>query len=258
MSARRAAVTLSVMLGFFSLSACAVEVADTTRKPRRESVAPGTQGPGSDTAPPDDATGPATNDALSANEAPPAETPADDGPAPAKKVLELSWAGQETYYWCGPGSTRMALSTRMQAPPTQTELANFMGTTTSGTDHVGLVVKALNKFIDGAGYKTREISDPPTDAQRALLKQDIVARIGKGYPIVANVVSGWRPPTYPDGTIYHYVSVLGYDENGAKVMIADPAAEGKGGGPKWEGVPRTYWISLDELATWVGGKGYTG
>ena len=31
-----------------------------------------------------------------------------------------------------------------------------------------------------------------------------------------------------------------------------------GGGASWNAVPRTYWISLTDLGTWIGGKGYTG
>src|SRR5687768_15137522 len=39
----------------------------------------------------------------------PTEQPATPPAAPTKKVLDVKWYGQETYYWCGPGSTRMAL-----------------------------------------------------------------------------------------------------------------------------------------------------
>ena len=50
----------------------------------------------------------------------------------------------------------------------------------------------------------------------------------------------------------------GFDQSGAKVLIADPAAQGHGGGASWNNVPQTYWISLQDLGTWIGGKGYTG
>jgi hypothetical protein len=258
MSVRRVAASFAFVLSFAALAACAVEEAPPGRQPRlRDGVSEGTQGPG--TKPSDDE--PASSDGTTAPVTPTdpttPTTPETEQTA-AKKVLDVTWFGQETYYWCAPGSARMALGTRMENPPSQTDLANFMGTTTNGTDHIGLVAKALNKYIEGAGYKTREISDPPTAEQRELLKTDILARVGKGFPMVANVVSGWRPAGYPGGTIYHYVAVLGYDESGAKVLIADPAAEGKGGGASWNSVPRTYWITLDDLGTWIGGKGYTG
>jgi hypothetical protein len=180
----------------------------------------------------------------------------DAEPAP-KKVLELAWKGQETGYWCGPGSTRMAIDTRLDTLPSQTELANYMGTTTAGTARAE-VVKALNKWLNPAEpYVSIPVDMVPTDAQRELLKTKIVARISAGWPVVANVLSGWRPPGYPTGTIGHFVAVVGYDESGEKVMIADPAGAGAAG-PRWKNVPKTYWISMHDLGTWVGGRGYTG
>ena len=187
----------------------------------------------------------------------PASAPAPAPEAQTKQVLDVKWYGQETGYWCGPGSTRMALGTRLAEPPSQTELARTMGTTTNGTDHIGLPAAALNKYLGVDTYRSRTMADPPTREERAQLKRDLLARIGGGFPIVANVVSGWRPPGYPGGTIYHYVAVVGFDEGGEKVLVADPAAEGKGGA-RWEAVPRTYWVSLEDLGTWIGGKGYTG
>lgn len=186
-----------------------------------------------------------------------AGAPKSDAP-PTKRVLDFTWKGQETSYWCGPGSTRMALSTRMNSPPSQTQLATYMGTTENGTDHVGLVAGALNHWLATSWFTSKSISDPPGPGQEALLKKDIVSHIGKeGYPLVANVVSGWRPPGYPGGTIYHYVAIVGYDASGDEVMIADPAAAGAAG-PGWNSVPKTYWVSLHDLAVWIGGKGYAG
>src|SRR5690242_19032231 len=53
---------------------------------------------------------------------------ADQGPdtayAPTTwKVLDHDYQAQQTGYWCGPASTRIALSTR-GAPPSQQTLAN--------------------------------------------------------------------------------------------------------------------------------------
>lgn len=176
--------------------------------------------------------------------------------APTRKVLNVSWQGQQRYYWCGPASARMALSTRTANLPSQTTLASALGTTVNGTDHVGLIRNALNRYLGTTWFETKVMYDPPTQAQRDLLKRDVLLNIGKGYPIVANVISGWRPPGYPGGTIYHYVTVVGYDQGGERVLIADPAGA-CAGGSGWCGVPRTYWISLWNLGTWIGGKGYT-
>jgi peptidase C39-like protein len=176
-------------------------------------------------------------------------------PPPVKRVLEVSWQGQATYYWCGPASTRMALSTRI-APPSQQTLASYLGTTTDGTDDISLVRDALNHYLGTTWFEAKYLPDPPSQAERDRLKYDIVYNIDHGYPLVANVVSGWRPPGYPGGTIYHYVAIVGYDASGDKVLIADPAGNGAGG-TSWSNVPATYWISTYDLGTWIGGKGYT-
>ncbi|MBN9163471.1 MAG: C39 family peptidase [Myxococcales bacterium] len=252
----RLANKLLAAVGLAFLIACGAADATDLHAPDEGAQGPGTAIPEAERAPAPVDAEPATG-AESAPPPPPAPTPAPAAPL-VKKVLDVTWYGQETYYWCGPGSTRMALGTRLQSPPSQTDLARFMGTTVNGTDHIGLVAKALNAHFGGGGYTSRPMHDPPTKAQRDLLKSDLLARIGSGYPIVANVISGWRPPGYPSGTIYHYVAVVGFDDGGDKVLIADPAAEGKGGGASWNNVSRTYWISLQDLGTWIGGKGYTG
>lgn len=170
------------------------------------------------------------------------------------KSLAITWQGQQTGYWCGPGSTRIALTARTSNPPSQTTLASYMGTTTNGTNHIGLVAGALNHYLGTNVYVTRNISDPPGPGQQQALQNTIVGSISNGYAMVGNVVSGWRPPGYPGGTIYHYVAIVGFDQGGARVQIADPA----GGCAVWCSVPRTYWVSISDLAVWIGGKGYAG
>jgi hypothetical protein len=150
----------------------------------------------------------------------------------------------------------MALSTKLSNPPTETTLAQYLGTTTDGTDDISLVVGALNHYLNVSNYVARYVSDPPTQAQTDQLKKDLVNVVGvHGYPMVVNIVAGWRPSFYPQsGTIYHYLAVAGYDLDGAKVLIADSAAQGTG---DWANVPEEYWISTDDLAVWIAPKGYT-
>jgi hypothetical protein len=177
--------------------------------------------------------------------------------APAKAVLNFNWYGQETGYWCGPGSTRMALSTHMTTPPSQTDLANFMGTTKEGTVRAD-EIRALNNWLaPPTPYASIAMDTVPTQDQRDLLKATVVSRIASGWPVVVNVLSGWRPPGYPSGTIGHFVAVMGYDNQGDKVLIADPAADGAASA-RWVDVPKTYWIAMHDLGTWVGGRGYSG
>ncbi len=186
-------------------------------------------------------------------------------PLPTKKTLNFTWQGEELYYYCGPSSARMALSTRMTNLPSQQELGSYMGTTSNGTDDIGLVRGALDHYLNITAYLETDLpDDPPTAAQQAALKKALVASIDAGYGLVANVVSGWRPPGYPpNGTIYHYVALVGYDQGGDKVLIADPAATGCGdglcGNPSsgFYNVPKSYWINTSDLGVWITPKGYT-
>jgi Peptidase_C39 like family len=175
--------------------------------------------------------------------------------AGAAKTLPFTWYGQERYYYCGPGATRMVLSARMSSPPSQSTLGAYMGTDTNGTDDISNVVGALNHYLNTGWYERKPVDDPPTAAQRDLLKQDLLYDIDRGWAIVANVVSGWRPPGYPSGTIYHYVAVVGYADGGDSAVIADPAGAGAGGSG-WINVPKTYTISTWDLGTWIGLKAY--
>jgi len=66
----------------------------------------------------------------------------------------------------------------------------------------------------------------------------------------ANIVApaGNHPPGYPNYTIYHYFTVIGYDSSDTTVLIADPA----GFAPT-----ATYWLTFDQLATLIPPKGYS-
>ncbi|MGP8296753.1 C39 family peptidase [Streptomyces inhibens] len=175
--------------------------------------------------------------------------------APARTAdahtLQVDYQVQETGYWCGPASTRIALSARI-APPSQADLAAQLGTTEDGTGHIGQVTGVLNANLGTGWYETKEMpDDPPTQAQRDLLWNDIVTDIDHNYPVVANIVAapGNQPPGYPsDQTIYHYFTVIGYDDANRTVLIADPASFSGN---------QIYWLSFDQLATLIPPKGYT-
>ncbi|NBE55769.1 C39 family peptidase [Streptomyces boluensis] len=166
------------------------------------------------------------------------------------RTLEIDYQVQETGWWCGPAATRIALSART-APPSQATLAAELGTTEGGTDHISQVTGVLNSRIGTGWYETKEMpNDPPTPEQRDLLWRDIVLDIDSNYPIVANIVAppGNQPPGYPPGeTIYHYFTVIGYDDAQRTVLIADPASFGGN---------QIYWLSFDQLATLIPPKGY--
>ena len=165
------------------------------------------------------------------------------------KTLNVDFQYQQTGYWCGPAATRIALSARI-SPPSQQQLANELPTTTNGTDWIGQVTRVLNNHLGTGWYETKEMpNDPPTQSQRDLLWRDIVLDINNNYPIVANIVApaNNHPPGYPNYTIWHYFTVIGYDTSDSTVLIADPAGFG----------PATYWLTFNQLATLIPPKGYS-
>jgi hypothetical protein len=165
------------------------------------------------------------------------------------RTLSIQFQYQQTGYWCGPAATRIALSARI-SPPTQQQLATQLGTTTNGTDWIGQVTRVLNNRLNTGYYETKEMpNDPPTQAQRNLLWYDIQYDIDRNYAIVANIVApaNNHPPGYPNYTIYHYFTVIGYDTSDSTVLIADPAGFG----------PATYWLTFNQLATLIPPKGYS-
>jgi LGFP repeat/Peptidase_C39 like family len=166
------------------------------------------------------------------------------------RVLAVHYEAQKTGYWCGPTATEIALSARI-SPPGQAALANQLGTTTNGTDWIGQVTGVLNNNLGAGWYVTREMpNDPPTQAQRDLLWHDLVRSIDDGFAFVANIVAppSNHPPGYPNTTIYHYFSVIGYNPGTREAYIADPADFGG---------HTEYWLSFDQLATLIPPKGYT-
>lgn len=165
-------------------------------------------------------------------------------------TLEVDYQVQETGYWCGPAATRIALSARI-GPPSQANLAGQLGTHEGGTDHISQVTNVLNANLGTGWYETKEMpNDPPTQAQKDLLWRDIVLDIDNNYPLVTNIVAppGNQPPGYPPNqTIYHYFTVIGYDDANRTVLIADPASFGGN---------QIYWLSFDQLSTLIPPKGY--
>lgn len=163
-------------------------------------------------------------------------------------TLNIDYQVQETGYWCGPAATRIALSAR-GVYRSQSQLAAELGTHTGGTDWIGQITNVMSRYV--GWYETKEMpNDPPTQAQRDLLWRDIVLNINNNYPIVANIVApaNNHPPGYPNYTIYHYFTVIGYNDSNMTVLIADPANFGGN---------KIYWLTFNQLATLIPPKGYS-
>jgi hypothetical protein len=180
--------------------------------------------------------------------------PIEEIPLVGEKVLNYdhSIVPQETGYWCGPASAQVALSCRGIWESEQT-LANEMGTDEGGTDYVALIERSLDPRLPEANYTSVDAPhDPPTEDERARLWDGIVRSINSGYAIVMNWVAppsnypvgikGSQSPSYGGGTVFHYVTCVGYDDNPAQraVYIADSGFQ-----------PFGYWMSFDQCATLI-------
>ncbi|ASZ75442.1 endolysin [Mycobacterium phage Kimona] len=164
---------------------------------------------------------------------------------------------QETGWDCGPAAAQSVLSGRGQYV-SESDLIREIGTTTRGTDYVGLIERALDRRVPEARYTSVYIeNDPPTQTQKDRLWEHIVRSIDNGWGVIMNWVAppsnkprgvkGSPNPRYSGGTTYHYVACMGYDDTpGARALwIADSGF--------W---PYNYWISFDQAATLIPPKGY--
>ena len=171
--------------------------------------------------------------------------------ASASKVLGYQFQWQENGYYCGPAATRIAL-TALGKYYSQNYLAGRLGTTTNGTNSAADTTRVMNELGGYPQfYATKWIpGNMATQQEINRLQWDVNYDINHGFPIVANVVGSamdtdgdWH--TYNGG---HYLTVVGYSDDGWTVKIADPAdANGYG----W------YWMTTTRLAHWIAARGYS-
>ncbi|MEV0806045.1 C39 family peptidase [Micromonospora sp. NPDC050200] len=167
---------------------------------------------------------------------------------PSTKVLNYDYQAQTTYYNCGPAAVRNALSAA-GIERTQYELEAPLGTTEMGTNSALDTTRGLNQFVKGNPYRTRMFAGTPSSAQIDQLQADVIAAINDRRGVVANIAGtatdtdgGWH--SFPGG---HYIAVVGYQNGGRTVRIADSANPN---------LP-SYWMSTIDLANWIATRGYS-
>lgn len=168
----------------------------------------------------------------------------------AERELNVRYEAQPNFYYCGPAATRNALS--VQGKDINVDaMAKEMGTTENGTNSINDITPVLNKETGkGDVYHSVEIKNNKADkAQTDTLRADIVHTIDNGRAVVANIAG---TTTDTDGNTHsfeggHYISVVGYQNGGNTVTIADSAN------------PNTasYHVSVDNLANWIATRGYS-
>jgi hypothetical protein len=195
------------------------------------------------------AAGTAKQAAPSASASPtPAATPAAP-PPPVQAQVSYQFQLQTTYYYCGPAATRIAATAR-GLQPSQDDVANALGTTVNGTNSAFDVARVLNGMTGTSFYHATSIpGQAATPAQMDQLQAEIVHAVSNGYVVVVNIIgTAWdanaQSHSYDGG---HYLTVVGYSDQGRMALIADPADMNGDG---------TYWMTTINLANWSATRGY--
>lgn len=174
-----------------------------------------------------------------------------------KLGYDASKLPQETGYWCGPASSQTVLQS-IGIWVEEAQLAQEFGTTTNGTNHVGLIADGLNLHAHHAEWKAVFTeNDPMTPQQKDTFWKHLKASVDAGFGVVMNwvappgnhpqAVRGSGPNPGYSGTIYHYVAAMGYaeDATGRYVWVADSGFR-----------PFEYWVTFDQCCTLIPPKGY--
>ncbi|WP_262286217.1 C39 family peptidase [Micromonospora sp. MA102] len=165
-----------------------------------------------------------------------------------ERELDVRYEAQPNFYYCGPAAARNAISVLGKNIDVDA-MAKEMGTTENGTNSINDITPVLNKET-GKHYRSVEIRDGKADdKQTDTLRADIVRTVDDGRAVVANIAG---TTTDTDGNTHsfeggHYISVVGYHDNGKTVTIADSADPNMA----------SYRISVDNLADWIATRGYS-
>lgn len=175
-----------------------------------------------------------------------------------KLPVNMAIVPQETGWNCGPASAQIILQSR-GINVSEAELAREIGTHRGGTDRKEWISdRSLNLRVPQAQYQAVWLSqDPPTRAQRDLFWDHLRRSINAGWGLVANWVAppnnyprptrGSGRPNYGGGTVFHYVTYMGYAEDaaGQDVWVVDPGFR-----------PFEFFVSRDQAETLMPPKGY--
>ncbi len=121
------------------------------------------------------------------------------------------WKKQETHYWCGPATAQMMIKYLAgRYDVTQTQLANRMNTTKSGTSY-GATYRELNEVLAESGLA-------PFQFRATFDRSLIVRNIGRS-EAVTMIFNLRFIPYSGSSTVNHYSAIRGYTAEG--FLIAD-------------------------------------
>jgi len=192
--------------------------------------------------------GPVTAASAASDAKPATQTQTDRKPS-GERQLGVRYEAQPNFYYYGPAATRNALSVQGKDISVDA-MAKEMGTTEAGTNSINDITPVLNKETGKTdAYRSVEISSPAADAKQTdKLRADVVKTVDDGRAVVANIAG---TTTDTDGTTHsfeggHYISVVGYRDNGNVVKIADSADPNQA----------SYEVTVEHLADWIATRGY--
>ena len=187
----------------------------------------------------------------------------DDEDLPShKSIKSITQKAQSRSYWCGPAT----LATLVQADGvkiSQTRAAKRLNTTSNGTNWYNgsgnyPMEKALEHYTDDFEYTPQNLPYSPSKSDKETYKKRLVTDVAVNKQGIAGnaveVTNGPHLNGHPNRTIYHWVAVRGYDDEGETTRYADPVS---GSGISWPGpVDRYNEIDSDKIVTIFGARGY--
>ena len=199
---------------------------------------------------------PSGNRRALASEDPPADLPSH------RSIKAIKQKAQVRGYWCGPAT----LATLVQASDvdiSEATAAKRLKTTRDGTGWYSgsgnyPMEKALEHYSKDFEYTPANLPFTPSKADKKTFKKRLVTDVAVHQQGIAGnaveVTNGPHLNGHPNRTIYHWVAVRGYDDDGETTRYADPVA---GSSISWAGpVERYNEIDTDKIVTIFGARGY--
>ena len=190
-----------------------------------------------------------------------------DAPVPAplpghRSIKAVKQKAQSRSYWCGPATLQM-LAMASGTTISQSTAASRLKTTRNGTNwYAGSgsypMERALERYSGGFDYTPQNLAYTPSkkDVQtfRDRLRADVAVQQRGIAGNAVEVRNGPHLNGHPNRTIYHWVAVRGYDDDGATTRYADSVA---GSGISWAApVPRYNEIDTAKIVMIFGARGY--
>lgn len=179
-----------------------------------------------------------------------------------RSIKAIKQKAQDRTYWCGP-ATLATLVQASDAHISETTAAKRLKTTRDGTNWYSgsgnyPMEQALERYSKDFDYTPANLAYTPSKADKKKFKERLVTDVAvHGQGIAGNAVEVTNGPHlngHPNRTIYHWVAVRGYDDDGETTRYADPVA---GSSISWSGpVDRYNEIDSDKIVTIFGARGY--